>query len=160
MYTSIVFTHFNIVHHDREIMTKTYALAPMLSKYISSKLSDLLTTCSILSMASWESLLWLARSFLNHVLYSSALMMGIRSLGEQGNGWHRSEAWRGTALCSAAMKGTARYLCSSFTRRTSDRRREFLKKHSVFIHSFNKCLYGTTLMEVYESWLHQQRRFS
>lgn len=58
----------------------TYALAPILSKYISSRLSDLLTTWRMRSMASWESLLWLARSFRNHVLYSSALMMGIRSL--------------------------------------------------------------------------------
>lgn len=108
----------------------------------------MLTTCSILSMASWDSLLWLARSFLNQVLYSSALMMGIRSLGGKATGG--SVQTPGSVFPGQGSTADIFAAASPGGRATADV--SFLKKHSVFIHSFNKCLYGTTLMEVYESW--------
>lgn len=61
------------------LLTKS-AFKPKLSRYNSSKFNDFRRTCNILSILSWDSLTWLALNFVNHVLYSRALIIGIRSL--------------------------------------------------------------------------------
>lgn len=56
------------------------AFNPRLSRYSSSILNDFRITWSTRSNASCCNRMWLARSFVNHVLYSKALIIGTKSL--------------------------------------------------------------------------------